>query len=343
MSACIHILKHKHSYILHSDLNSSAVLPTMMIGSGVALAARGLCVHCLRLRSGSVEVRRLECIQSSLEEGTGLSDKTKTQLKEQICQIELQQKAEEANCPVRPSFAQIAEARQKQEKDRRAQEQAEKRATEAKRKCISICPHELRHIMTVGKTILYTQALAWESVDFFNAMPLGLKSWIKMKARLRKPREESSDRESSDGRSGSPRRCFRKNRLESQRESRIIWTHLHVSFHWEDLFALMASMTQKYRRHYCGVSRYVVRRLHGSKRMPGHLQKGYESMYLLAFSASGVGGIEESCIQSLRTNNTVAMRCQNVHRGGGGGGGGGFNCLSAGFVYIAVAGRTDGR
>ncbi len=63
--------------ILHSDLNSSAVFPTVMIGSGVALAARGLCVHCQRLRSGSVEVRQLECIQSLLEEGTGLSDKTK--------------------------------------------------------------------------------------------------------------------------------------------------------------------------------------------------------------------------------------------------------------------------
>ena len=43
--ACAHFVKHEHSYIVHSDLNSSAVFPTMMIGSGVALAARGLCAH----------------------------------------------------------------------------------------------------------------------------------------------------------------------------------------------------------------------------------------------------------------------------------------------------------
>ena len=99
-----------------------AVFPTMMIGSSIALAARGLCVHCQRLRSGSVEVRQLECIQSLLEEGTGLSDKTKAELKEQISKIELQQKAEEARCPVRLSFAQIAEAREKQQLRRRRQE-----------------------------------------------------------------------------------------------------------------------------------------------------------------------------------------------------------------------------
>ena len=111
--------------------------------------------------------------------------------------------------------------------------------------------------------------------------------------------------------------------------------HLHVSFEWEDLFAMTAEIAQQYRAHCCGVSRYIVRRFKGSPRMVGHSQKGYEFMYLIAFSASGVGGIEESVIQSFRASDPVASRCQNLVRGGDG-----FSASASDFVYLVVKGKV---
>ena len=149
-----------------------------------------------------------------------MSDKTKSELKEQISQIELQQKAEEARCPVRLSFAQIAEARGKQELWRRRQEEDEKLSEEAKRKCTRICPHELckKSERATGynrPTYLYSQVLNWNNCDFFNAMSPELKAWVKLKSRLKKPREDSSDSD-FDGRGVSPRRCLHESNAESQ-------------------------------------------------------------------------------------------------------------------------------
>ena len=345
-SACTHFLKHEHSYILHSDLNSSAVFPTMMIGSGVALAARGLCVHCQRLRSGSVEVRQLECIQSLLEEGTGLSDKTKAELKEQISQIELQQKAEEARCPVRLSFAQIAEAREKQQLRRRRQEEDEKLAKEAReKKCstrLAADEYGIR-VRPVASPLRYNQAHGWSSGDFYKAVSDDVRKWAATKLRSQRHRqmddetEESDCCESDDDRDSSPQRTFIANLRNTNGFDFVQWQHCRVQLSWSDIFTIAKSIAASHSQHYIGVSRFIRRRCEGSQvtrrgrgPMLGHKNDIYTCLCPILFQAVGVTGVEQAVIREMKADPQVCWKNRNKDKGGGA-----FSHQCPGFLYIA--------
>ena len=307
-------------------------------GRAVALALEGACIHCRHQPKMRFRNKINEMQQSNLDDPF-MSESTKNDIRDILVQEAREHNAEEKGCPIRKSMCQIAEARQKQAEGLLNKQIKLDEARAALRKIVpdpNVIERSQSSVEGSKKlprqTLSFQQAKSWTSCDFYNAVPDEVVKRCAAKARSQaRSRSKFEDSDTSDDeRELSPRHCFRINQVEASSGQCIVWRHCVVKWEWLELFRTLVELAKPFESHYCGVTRFVQRRFIGDKKRVGHCQK-YRLLFVVAFAAKGISGVERSCIDALK-NSQVGQRNKNIDLGGGG-----YSCLNPGFLYPAVS------
>ena len=186
--------------------------------------------------------------------------------------------------------------------------------------------------------VMHSEALAMgrSDADYYCHVHTLARAWVDMKLDKRRAAHHQGDDSESDGRGLSPARCLRNNTLETKDLQDIVdWAHC-VCFigDWDCFFSeTMVRLAEPYSRNYVGITRDLRRRVKGSrqKRMTGHMYT-LDEIYILFFSAVGIGGAEMAAIKKVWANPSLASRNENKDPGGKG-----FSSDRAGLLHLAVA------